>query len=266
MALGTAFLSAVASGFGLWGARSSHWAGFLAYAGEVNWFLPAAVIPAVGVAATVFELTFGLLLVVGWQVRIASYGSAGIVDDVRAGDGIGQSEITVRLVGFHCINGSTAFGVKHEKGRREMTERLKFKQHAPKAYKALLDVGRAVSESGLEEPLLHMVYLRVSQINGCAFCNDMHWKDARRVGEPEEKLARVVCWAESPGFTDRERAAFAWAEAVTNLHEGHVPDAAFEAVRAHFSEVELSHLTIAIASINSWNRLAISFRMVPGGA
>lgn len=145
-----------------------------------------------------------------------------------------------------------------------MKERLSMKRNAPGGYKAMLDLSDYLSGCGLEGSLLDLVYLRVSQMNGCAFCNDMHWKDARHAGATEQKLSWVICWRESPGFSDRERAAFAWAEAVTNLSEGHVPDAVFESCKSVFSDAEFSNLTLAIATINAWNRLGIAFRMTPG--
>ncbi len=145
-----------------------------------------------------------------------------------------------------------------------MKQRLSGKDVTPAGYKAMLDVSAAVTKSGLEELLLHLVYLRSSQINGCAFCTDMHWKDARQAGATEQQLSLVACWRESPGFSVRERAAFAWAEAVTDLADGHVSDAAFEDARKRFNEGELANLTLAVAAINAWNRIAISFRMTPG--
>jgi AhpD family alkylhydroperoxidase len=145
-----------------------------------------------------------------------------------------------------------------------MKERLSLKRNAPAGYKAMLDLDTYLSGCGLEESLLHLVYLRASQINGCAFCNDMHWKDARHAGATEQKLSLVLCWRESPGFSDRERAALAWAEAVTNLSEGHVPDSVYESSKSCFTDAEFSNLTLAIAAINAWNRLGIAFRMTPG--
>jgi len=145
-----------------------------------------------------------------------------------------------------------------------MKERLSLKHNAPAGYQAMLDLDACISGCGLEESLLHLVYLRTSQINGCAFCNDMHWKDARRAGAAEQKLTLVLCWRESPGLSDRERAALAWAEAVTNLSDGHVPDSVYESSKSCFSAAEFSNLTLAIASMNAWNRLGVAFRMTPG--
>jgi AhpD family alkylhydroperoxidase len=118
--------------------------------------------------------------------------------------------------------------------------------------------------SRLEPSLLHLVRMRASQINGCAFCLDMHSKDARAGGESEQRLYALDAWRETPYFTDRERAALAWTEAVTKISEGHVPDSVYDEVREHLSEEELVNLTLAIVSINGWNRLCISFRVVPG--
>ena len=145
-----------------------------------------------------------------------------------------------------------------------MKERLSLKQAAPQGYQALVTMDDTVSNCGIEKPLLYLVYTRISQINGCAFCTDMHWKDARHAGVSEQKMSLVTCWRESPGFSDRERAALNWAEAVTDLSHGHVPDSAYENVRASFTDAEIANLAIAIAAMNLWNRLGISFRMVAG--
>jgi AhpD family alkylhydroperoxidase len=118
--------------------------------------------------------------------------------------------------------------------------------------------------SKLEPSLLELVRMRASQINGCAYCIDMHSKDARAEGETEQRLYALDAWRETPFFTDRERAALAWTEAVTQVAEGHVPDAVFEEARKRFTEEELVNLTLAVVTINGWNRLAISFRAVPG--
>jgi AhpD family alkylhydroperoxidase len=112
--------------------------------------------------------------------------------------------------------------------------------------------------------LLGLVKTRASQINGCAFCIDMHTKDARAAGETEQRLYALNAWRETPFYTDRERAALAWTEAVTLINEGHAPDDVYEEVRQRFTEEELVNLTLAIVSINGWNRLAIAFRALPG--
>lgn len=116
----------------------------------------------------------------------------------------------------------------------------------------------------MERKLLHLIKLRVSQMNGCAFCLDMHWKDLQVEGETEQRMYSLDAWRETPYYTDRERAALAWAEAVTNITDGHAPDERFEEARQHFSEQELADLTLAVATINSWNRISIAFRVVPG--
>jgi AhpD family alkylhydroperoxidase len=120
-------------------------------------------------------------------------------------------------------------------------------------------------ESSIEAPLRELVKMRASQINGCAYCLDMHSKDARAAGETEQRLYVLSAWEEAPFYTDRERAALAWTEAVTLVADGHVPDEVFERARAQFSEQELVDLTLAVVAINGWNRLAISFRSEVGG-
>jgi len=117
---------------------------------------------------------------------------------------------------------------------------------------------------GWEESLLHLIKLRASQINGCAYCLDMHWKDLRAISENEQRLYSLDAWRACPYYTDRERAALAWTEAVTLITDGHVPDALYEEAGAHFSEKELANLTFAVATINAWNRLSIAARIVPG--
>src|SRR3954462_1121008 len=128
---------------------------------------------------------------------------------------------------------------------------------APEPYRALAGVEAWLKKSGIEPGLLHMLKLRASQINGCAYCIDMHWKDAKAAGESDQRLYGLDAWEESPYYTERERAALAWTEAVTNVREGHVPDAVFEQVRKSFSDQELADLTLAVVSINGWNRLNI---------
>ena len=145
-----------------------------------------------------------------------------------------------------------------------MEQRIDYLKSARGAYEAMLGLEKYLNQSSLETPLLHLVKLRASQINGCAYCIDMHWKDLRSIGEGEQRLYGLDAWEESPYYTDRERAAFTWTEAVTNLHEGHVADEAYEKVRNVFTETELADLTFAIAAINAWNRLAIAARTVPG--
>jgi AhpD family alkylhydroperoxidase len=128
----------------------------------------------------------------------------------------------------------------------------------------MLGLETYLAGSGLEANLLHLVKMRVSQINGCAYCIDMHSKDLRAAGDTEQRLYLLDAWRESPFYTERERAALAWAEAVTRVTEGHVPDEVYEQARAQFSEEELVNLTLAVATINGWNRLNIAFRTEPG--
>ena len=145
-----------------------------------------------------------------------------------------------------------------------MEPRIDFLKVGQGAINALLGVEKYVHSSGLEPTLLDLIKLRASQINGCAYCIDMHWKDLRAAGETEQRLYGLDAWEESPYYSDRERAALAWTEAVTNIHDGHVPDSVFEYVRKSFTDKELADLTVAITAINSWNRLNIAARTVPG--
>ncbi len=145
-----------------------------------------------------------------------------------------------------------------------MESRIAYLKVAPGAYKAMLGLEEYLHECGLEETLLDLVKLRASQVNGCAYCIDMHWKDLRAAGENEQRLYGLDAWEESPYYSDRERAALAWTEAVTNIRDGHVRDEVYDHVRKHFSEKELADLTLAVAAINAWNRLAISGRTEPG--
>lgn len=145
-----------------------------------------------------------------------------------------------------------------------MEQRLNAAQLAPAGYHAMIGLETYLKQCGLEHGLIHLIKLRVSQINGCAYCIDMHWKDARALGETEQRLYGLDAWEESPYYTDRERAALAWAETVTNVSKTHIPDAAYEAVRKQFKEKELVDLTLVVSTINAWNRLAISFRSTPG--
>jgi AhpD family alkylhydroperoxidase len=144
-----------------------------------------------------------------------------------------------------------------------MEPRLNYATVAPEAARAMYALGTYVANSGLEHGLIELVKIRASQINGCAFCLDMHTKDARARGETEQRIYALSAWRETPFFTDRERAALAWAEAVTRVGEG-VDDAAYAAARAQFTEKELVDLTWAVVAINGWNRIAVSFRSVPG--
>jgi AhpD family alkylhydroperoxidase len=132
------------------------------------------------------------------------------------------------------------------------------------AYQAMLAMEKYIRECGLEESLLHMIKLRASQINGCAYCIDMHWKDSRAVGENEQRLYSLDAWKECSYYSERERAALAWTEAVTLISNGHAPDSVYQEVKSQFSDKEITDLTFAITTINSWNRLLIASRTVPG--
>ncbi len=142
--------------------------------------------------------------------------------------------------------------------------RIEHRKVAPLAIEALVGVENYVRSSNLEPSLLHLVRTRASQLNGCAYCLDIHTKDARAIGETEQRLYALSAWRETPFYSKRERAALAWTEAVTNIADGHVPDEVYENARQQFSEKELVDLTVAIIAINGWNRLNISMRAVPG--
>ena len=145
-----------------------------------------------------------------------------------------------------------------------MQPRIDFRQTAPGAMQAMLALQSYVNNSGLPESLLELVKIRASQINACAYCLDMHTKDARANGESEQRIYALNAWRETPFFNDRERAALAWTESLTLLTEGHVSDGVFEEVRRHFSDEEVVNLSMAVVAINSWNRLLTAFRAVPG--
>ena len=145
-----------------------------------------------------------------------------------------------------------------------MHPRIDHRTACPGALKAMFGLEHYVHSSGLPENLLHLLKLRVSQINGCAYCIDMHSKDLRAAGESEQRLYLLDAWREAPFYTERERAALDWAEAVTLVTQGHVPDEVYHHARGHFSEEELINLTVAIVAINGWNRLSIAFRSIPG--
>lgn len=146
-----------------------------------------------------------------------------------------------------------------------MKARINYAKAAPGVYDAMDSLDRYLQECGLEKSLLLLVQLRASQINGCAYCLDMHWKDLRAIGEGEQRLYSLDAWRECPYYSDRERAALAWTEAVTRVTDGHISDEVHEQVRPFFSEKELSDLTLAVAAINAWNRISIAGRLVPGG-
>ena len=146
---------------------------------------------------------------------------------------------------------------------REVKQRLEMHKASPEAYEAMRTLSRYSAECGLEASLLELVKTRASQINGCAFCIQMHTRDARKLGETEDRLHLLAAWREAPVYTPRERAALLWTEALTLLTEGHAPDEVYAEVRPHFTDEEIAKLTLAIAVINSWNRIAVGLRFIP---
>jgi len=146
-----------------------------------------------------------------------------------------------------------------------MHQRLDYRLASPQAFQAMLQIEQEIHESGLEKSLLELVKARASQINGCAWCVDMHTKDARARGETEQRLYLLPVWCEAPCYSERERAALAWTEAVTQIATTHdVPDAVYDEARRHFDEKALVDLTLAVIAINGWNRLNVAFRTKVG--
>jgi AhpD family alkylhydroperoxidase len=145
-----------------------------------------------------------------------------------------------------------------------MQQRLDLTKVSPGALKTMLDIETYLARCGLERSLLHLIKMRASQINGCAYCLDMHSKDARAEGETEQRLYELDAWRETEFYSARERAALAWTEALTLIAQTHAPDDVYQEVRAQFSEHELADLTLAIVAINGWNRICIGFRAQPG--
>src|SRR5215510_10496326 len=145
-----------------------------------------------------------------------------------------------------------------------MKQRLNYGKVAPGIYEAMDALDGYLQQCDVEKALIMLVQLRASQINGCAYCLDMHWKDLCATGEREQRLYSLDAWRECPYYADRERAALQWTEAVTQVAKDQVPDAVYEAVRPHFSDKELADLTLAVATINAWNRLSIAARLTPG--
>jgi AhpD family alkylhydroperoxidase len=141
---------------------------------------------------------------------------------------------------------------------------MNYQKAAPGVVHAMLRLHEYLGQSGLEEQLVNLVCLRASQINGCAYCLDMHWKDLRAAGESEQKLSMLNAWREAPEYSARERAALAWTEAVTLVTETRVPDDVYREAREQFDEAELANLTLAVVAINGWNRLNIAFRIEGG--
>ncbi|HVV62846.1 MAG TPA: carboxymuconolactone decarboxylase family protein [Pseudolabrys sp.] len=144
-----------------------------------------------------------------------------------------------------------------------MQQRIDFTKVNPGAYKAVAALQAYVNQSGLDKKMVELMKIRASQINGCAFCLAMHTKDARKLGESDERMHLLDAWREAPIYTARERAALAWTEAVTLVADGHVPDEVYDEVRKQFSESEIVDLTAAAVAINGWNRIAIAFRATP---
>jgi len=142
-------------------------------------------------------------------------------------------------------------------------ERLNFFETSPAVTKTLMSVEQQIAKLGIEKVLANLVRIRASQVNGCAFCLDMHFAEARKAGEDERRLATISAWREATFFSDRERAALAWTEAVTLVATSHVPDEVWQRVRPHFTPEELMNLTLLITTINAWNRFAIAFRKQP---
>jgi AhpD family alkylhydroperoxidase len=143
--------------------------------------------------------------------------------------------------------------------------RINYAHEVPEAMAAMRQLEHYLNNSGLEADLLDLVRTRVSQLNGCAFCLDMHIRELREHSAPQWKIDMLAAWRETPGYSDRERAALEWAEAVTNIQAGHAPDAAYEQAHREFGDRKLVQLTLAITSINQWNRLGIAFRLTPRG-
>jgi AhpD family alkylhydroperoxidase len=152
----------------------------------------------------------------------------------------------------------------NEKSKELLHPRVDYAKVAPEAVEAMLHVQSYVNNSSLPQSLLELVRMRASQLNGCAYCLDMHSKDARTAGESEQRIYLLDAWREAPFYSDRERAALEWTEAVTLVSKSHVPDKIYNEVRKYFTEKEIVELTMAIIAINSWNRLSISMRNVPG--
>ena len=144
-----------------------------------------------------------------------------------------------------------------------MQQRIDVTKVSPAVYQAAAALQTYVDQSGLDAKLRELIKIRASQINGCAFCLAMHTRDARKIGETDERMHLLAAWREAPVYNARERAALAWVEAITLVTQGHVPDEAFEAVRKQFSEKEIVDLTAAAVAINTWNRIAIAFRVPP---
>ncbi|MBD9388940.1 carboxymuconolactone decarboxylase family protein [Agrobacterium sp. AGB01] len=147
-----------------------------------------------------------------------------------------------------------------------MSQRLNYAAQSPEFFKKISELSMSLKDSAIEQPIRNLVNIRASQLNGCAFCVDMHIKEAKISGERELRLHHVAIWRESTLFAPRERAALAWTEALTELPAGGIPDELYERVRGQLSEKEVSDLTFSIMTINAWNRISIAFKSVPGSA
>ncbi len=145
-----------------------------------------------------------------------------------------------------------------------MEPRIDARKYAQDAQKAMFALEQYIAGSGLDHKLIHLIKMRASQINGCAYCIDMHSKDARALGETEQRLYELDAWRETPFYNDKERAALEWTEAITLVSQTHVPDSVYEEVQKYFNEKEIVDLTFVVTTINAWNRLAIALRAVPG--
>jgi AhpD family alkylhydroperoxidase len=173
------------------------------------------------------------------------------------------SAVPSQIADFFLGSEADNFHPKYQGGSK-MPERLHYAKQFPDGIHALSNLGRVINAGGLERSLLHLVNTRASQLNGCAYCIDMHTKDARADGETEQRIYALTAWRETPFFTPRERAALAWTEALTNIQVGHAPDAVFQEAHREFGDAGLVQLTMAISYINAWNRIAIAFRSEPG--
>ena len=145
-----------------------------------------------------------------------------------------------------------------------MVPRIHYAKHAPGVYDAMDALDTYLNASPVDQRLLHLIRLRASQVNGCAYCIDMHWKDLKALGDTDQRLYGLDAWRESPYYTDKERAALAWTESVTFIAQGQAPDGPFEELKKQFNEREVGDITLAVATINAWNRLSIAARLTPG--
>ena len=172
----------------------------------------------------------------------------------------------VQLFSERGFVGCVGQGYREGKTEVSMQERFQYAKAYPDAYKAMLALTQAVERTGLAPQLIDLINYRISQLNGCAFCLDMHSKDLRARGETEQRLYMMSAWREAPHlYSSRERAALAWAEAVTRLEDQQIPDAVYDIARKEFSEAELTQLTLAVVAINGWNRFNVAFHTPAGG-